>query len=251
MSLRFPLSNTMFGLLLVACSTTTTNQVDPASDDQQSGAAGAGTLPTGDNLAGGKNGAGAGGTTTDGSANASAGALSEGEFGGGGAASTTTVATKELSCSTYCSLVQSNCLSENVKQYKSMESCVSSCAAFLLGSINDTGGNTLGCRAHYALLSVSDPTLCAAAGPSGGGRCGNNCDAYCALMERVCSTVFDDATACRGDCVKMAGVDEITYRYNGSGDNLQCRIYHTTFGAEGFPEIHCPHASPVPQGPCS
>jgi hypothetical protein len=146
--------------------------------------------------------------------------------------------------------VQNNCLAENVKQYKSTESCLSSCAAFLLGSLNDTSGNTLGCRAHYALLAATDTTQCAAAGPSGGARCGSNCDAYCALMERVCPTVFDDVSTCRVGCLKMAGVDETNYKYGGSGDNLQCRIYHATFGAEGFPEIHCPHASPVPQGPC-
>jgi hypothetical protein len=139
-----------------------------------------------------------------------------------------------------------------VKQYKSDTSCLNSCAAFLLGSSKDTSGNTLGCRAHYATLAATEPaTNCAAAGPAGGGRCGSNCDAYCALMARTCATVFEDDLQCRTDCLAMVGVDELAYRFGASGDNLQCRIYHATFAAEGFPELHCPHASPIPTAPCA
>lgn len=213
-------------LFQIACSTSTTTQAD------QNGKSGAGGTAGDENAgASGDSNVQAGGTSAVGGANS---------------------APRELGCSSYCTSVQQSCLTESVKQYKSDESCLNSCAAFPLGTIKDTRGNTLGCRAQYAQLAAVDPVAnCSAAGPSGGGHCGTNCDAYCALMARVCGSAFDDDAACRTACLAMVGVDEVTYKYGGSGDNLQCRIYHSTFGAEGFPEIHCPHASPVPMAPCA
>jgi hypothetical protein len=211
-----------------ACSTATTTQASAVDSGGDSGASDQGTEGHG----GATSNQGSGGTPAN----------------GGSSGSTSVV----LSCPTYCTAVQLSCSTESVKQYKSDQSCTASCAAFLLGSEQDTTGNTLGCRAHYATLATTDAAAnCAAAGPSGGGKCGTNCDAYCALMARVCPTVFDDDALCRTACQAMAGVDEVAYRYGLSGDNLQCRIYHATFGAEGFPEIHCPHASPVPTSPCA
>lgn len=222
------LTSTLLGVLAVACSTTTTTQSAPNDHDGDSGASGEDSTVA----------SGTGGTTHS--------------NGTGGAAPSGTGSSADLSCASYCRVVQTNCATETVKQYKSDESCTSSCAAFLLGSVKDTSGNTLGCRAQYATLAAIDPAAnCAAAGPSGGGRCGTNCDAYCALMARVCPTVFDDDASCRSACRQMAGVDDVAYRSATGGDTLQCRIYHATFGAEGFPELHCPHASPVPTMPCA
>lgn len=237
-------------MLVAACSTSTTTQANGADDG---GDAGAGGSSDGGTSAGGSPTAEAGTRSANGGGvQAGSGGAPAGSGGtqAGSAGTTSTVA--ELTCSTYCAAVETNCLAETVKQYKSPESCMSSCAAFRLGTLNDRSGNTLGCRSHYAALAATDSaTHCSSAGPSGGGRCGTNCDAYCALMATVCPSVFEDETLCRTDCQQMVGVGQTNYRAGGSGDNLQCRIYHVTFAAEGFPAVHCPHAAPVPLAPCA
>jgi len=70
-------------------------------------------------------------------------------------------------------------------------------------------------------------------------------------MAAVCPAVYEDDATCRSACVAMEGVDQVDYQIGGTGDNLQCRIYHATFAAEGNPELHCQHASPTPTSPCS
>jgi hypothetical protein len=49
----------------------------------------------------------------------------------------------------------------------------------------------------------------------------------------------------------MKGITDKQYVVGTSGNNLQCRLYHATFAAEGFPDVHCPHASPTPTAPCA
>lgn len=231
-------------LAYVGCSTSTTTQARDSSggNGQTAGQGGeqAGSAGTADSgTAGGSHATGHTGQT---------GGTSTSTSGQGGTVATGT----ELSCSAYCALVLNNCNSDTTLQYKSDVSCMNSCAAFRLGTPRDSSGNTLGCRAHYAALASADPTSnCAAAGPGGVGTCGTNCDAYCSLMATVCSSVYEDETICRSACLLMTGVAERTYQAGGSGDNLQCRIYHATFAAEGFPDVHCPHASPTPTPPCA
>jgi len=69
-------------------------------------------------------------------------------------------------CSTYCAAIQANCTGTNA-QYADATACMTACAAFPPGSLADTSGNTLGCRAVYAgTLSVTDPVVnCPHAGP--------------------------------------------------------------------------------------
>lgn len=129
---------------------------------------------------------------------------------------------------------------------------MNSCVAFAPGSLTDTTTNTLGCRFSHALSAAESPDPnCAAAGPSGGGVCGTNCEAYCSLMLAICPSVYEDQTTCLSSCAKMTGVNDVAYHFGASGDNLPCRIYHATFAAEGSPEIHCVHASPTPALPCA
>jgi len=229
------------GLGACSCSTSTVTQ---ARDNQSGGQAGS---------------AGEGGTSTQGSTHqTSTDTASGGTAQSGGSASSTSAQggtaalSTELTCSSYCALVQANCNTDTTRQYKSDISCMNSCAAFRLGTNKDSSGNTLGCRAHYAALAATNTTAnCPAAGPAGIGTCGSNCDGYCSLMTTLCGSVYEDETVCHNACVLMTGVDNATYLSGGSGDNLQCRIYHATFAAEGFPTVHCPHASPTPLSPCA
>lgn len=233
----------LVGWVLTSCSTSTTTTARGGGGGGGGGDAGAGSSAGGEAGAtteGGSSGAATGGKSTAG------GASTTGAQGG------SSTAALDLSCSSYCALVQSNCSTDTTRQYKSDDSCMNSCAAFRLGSRLDASGNTLGCRAHFAALAGADPaTNCPAAGPAGVGSCGTNCDSYCALMATICPSVYEDEAVCRAACVTMTGVASKTYQSGGSGDNLQCRIYHATFAAEGFPAVHCPHASSIPMAPCA
>lgn len=159
---------------------------------------------------------------------------------------------QDLSCRNYCTAINTACAAGAAIQYKSDLSCMNSCPAFPSGTIGDTSNNSLGCRYSHALAAASNPDQnCAAAGPSGGGVCGTNCDAYCFLMAQICPSVYEDLTVCNSACITMVGVNDTAFHTNVSGDTLQCRIYHATFAAEGSPDIHCVHASPLPALPCA
>ena len=215
-------------IVLLGCSSTSTTQV----------VGGSGTGGTNDNPAQGGSGSDAGATGSGGTASS------------GGAASVQT--SLDLNCRNYCTAIQAACVSGSNAQYKSDLSCMNSCPAFAPGSFNDASINTLGCRFNHALQAATNPDQhCAAAGPSGGGVCGNNCNAYCSMMLTICPTVFEDQATCETACQSMTGVDITSYHAPASGNNLQCRIYHVTFAAEGSPEIHCVHASPTPAAPCA
>ena len=109
----------------------------------------------------------------------------------------------------------------------------------------------MGCRLSHALVAAESPDQnCAAAGPSGGKVCGSYCDGYCSLMLAICPSVYEDQSTCSAACQGMTVLPD-TYQFGGSGDNLQCRIYHATFAAEGSPDIHCVHAAPTPALPCA
>lgn len=159
---------------------------------------------------------------------------------------------RDLNCTDYCAAILAACVTGDQIQYKSLLSCMNSCPAFVVGTLQDTSSNTLGCRFSHALAALESPAQnCAAAGPSGGGVCGTNCDAYCSLMLSICSTVYENQADCNTSCLAMNGVTDTAYNTSASGDNLQCRIYHATFAAEGNPTLHCMHASPTPLLPCA
>jgi hypothetical protein len=222
-------------LAVVACSTSTTTKVD--GDDY--GGSG------GDQGSAGASQTGGGGTPP-----AGGGGSQGGQANTGGMAGSSTGA-EVLSCSAYCKNIFANCNSDTSRQFGSDVSCLKTCAAFRVGNANETSGNSLGCRAHFAALAANDESNCAAAGPSGGGVCGTPCDAYCAIMQSVCTSVYEDASVCRSACIQMSGISEKKYVVGISGDNVQCRLYHATFAAEGFPDIHCPHAASTPTSPCA
>ncbi len=193
-----------------------------------------------------------GGTAGDSSAGGAA-SLSLGGFSGsGGTTGTGGSIGHDLNCTNYCAAMMSACVSGDQVQYKSLLSCMNSCPAFVVGTLQDTSSNTLGCRFSHAQAALQSPTQnCTAAGPSGGGVCGTNCDAYCSLMLSICPSVYENQADCNTSCVAMTGVSDTVYNTSVMGDNLQCRIYHATFAAEGNPTLHCMHASPTPLLPCA
>ena len=162
------------------------------------------------------------------------------------------------SCSLYCDRVMSACTDSNA-QYADSAACLAHCETYagwdLGASIDETSGNTVGCRIYHATVAASEnPELhCPHAGPSGGDVCGSWCTNYCALAGKNCtggdelfSNVDDCTTACAGFAETGAANDV-------DGDTVQCRIYHLGVAGNsdaGGASTHCPHGSSDGGGVC-
>src|SRR5690606_16475090 len=95
---------------------------------------------------------------------------------------------QEVNCTDYCEAVTGAC-TDAYAQYTNNDACLAVCqtASWQLGTANDTGGNTLGCRTYHAAAAAADPaTHCGHAGSSGGNVCGSWCEVYCELALNAC-----------------------------------------------------------------
>lgn len=156
-------------------------------------------------------------------------------------------------CEAYCNAVVQNCPNA---EYNNVPTCLALCPAFDPGQSTDTSQDSLGCRAHYAALAATDPSNCRAAGPLGGGVCGNDlCNTFCALDTFVCianNAQFDGGEiGCETDCV----ADFDTYVTDAgndlalsTGNTLNCRVWHLEAAVGGGAtelNTHCPHTGVV------
>lgn len=144
-----------------------------------------------------------------------------------------------LSCPKYCDLVQSHCKNEHA-QYASKDECLAFCEHVPPGDPYDTKDTPgMYCRQLYAgNPSLTDPEkYCAAAGPFGGGVCGDRCTAFCQVAFSACAPdggvgPYASLPKCKTECVeypyKDAGVDGGGEGLDGpkTGDTLNCRLYH-------------------------
>jgi len=166
-----------------------------------------------------------------------------------------------LDCDSYCNAIQLHCSEANA-QYggtdsaAALQSCKQTCSkSFAPGtSVDETSGNTLGCRIHYAVDASNPakaPTDCIHAGPAGDLLtsssmmfCGDPCTSFCALEIKACGSVqmplpgdprdatnnslfqYQNMANCMQAC---AGLDK-THAYSPSakGDSLACRLYQAT-----------------------
>lgn len=145
----------------------------------------------------------------------------------------------QVNCAKYCDLVQSHCKGENA-QYGSKDDCLAFCEHLPPGDPNEpkeTPG--MYCRQVYAgSPSLTDPEqYCAAAGPFGGGICGDRCTAFCQVAFSACAPdggvrPYATVPKCKTECIeytfKEAGVDGGGEGLDGpkAGDTLNCRLYH-------------------------
>gem|GEM_PF-423280 len=162
------------------------------------------------------------------------------------------------SCADYCALVTANCTGDNA-QYTDETACLTYCetgASLPIGTLADTGGNTVGCRMYHAQAAVdlNDPvTHCPHAGPSGGNICGTWCENYCHLEDVNCTAnndIFGDDAACQAAC---ALYDPNGAAGDADGDTVQCRIYHLGVAGLDSPDsndLHCPHGAEDGGGVC-
>ncbi len=149
-------------------------------------------------------------------------------------------------CDLYCAAVTANCTGGN-QQYADLASCQTTCksgAAWTLGQVGDTSGDSVYCRYGQAGSAALLPaSFCSAAGPSGGGVCGSPCDAYCDLMDHACAGAYASASACQTACAAFptSGLPGAT-----SGNSLQCRAsYALQAVTSATPATSCSAAGTV------
>ncbi len=142
------------------------------------------------------------------------------------------------SCGKYCTVVMESCTDEHA-QYASRAECLELCARLPEGDAGDNESNSVACRQYFAgsPARTNAGSYCPAAGPFGGGVCGDRCIAFCGLALGACSpdagaapygSYPDCQTACAGYPYKDGGADGGGETPNGpaTGDTLNCRLYH-------------------------
>ncbi|MBS2018165.1 MAG: hypothetical protein JST00_35160 [Deltaproteobacteria bacterium] len=161
------------------------------------------------------------------------GGLVEPPDGGGGPSDAGAI--PELpTCEGYCTLVTSTCTDAST-QYRSREECLSVCALLPLGTGEEKGEGTVGCRQLYAGGPAKSDSVayCAAAGPFGGNLCGDRCSAFCQIAAAVCgpdsgkSSGYGTFAECQTTCAQLVYTDAGDDGLEGpaSGDTLNCRLY--------------------------
>jgi hypothetical protein len=205
-------------------------------------------------------------------ATALTGACGDSTSGGGGSTSSIVASASAssgqggagaLTCDFYCSKVMPSCLSQN-QQYLDLANCLSVCASFSPGALDDQKKDTLGCRvAEAGFVKVAPDTKCAHAGPSGGdlrgsqpGICGDGCEAFCNLEPMACTGAqqqYASASECMTACAAFPGQMSSDDFDTGDvkGNTFNCRLYHAVAAASD-PLTHCPHTKPsATADPCT
>lgn len=218
-------------------------ELDPALSDQP--AAGA-PSSNGAPLTGGGAGSSAGQSGSD----TAGGAPSDGGAAGGGAGARPIGdggAPASSLCERYCSAVMSNCQGQ-FAVYTSAEICLAVCALLPPGKPGDREVNSVECRLHAATIAENEMLhYCPIAGPGGNGKCGSNCQGYCALMAGICSEWSAiEPGACLGDCEQLPDLSTFTTdpsAQNYRGNHVQCRMFHACAALVDDARQHCEHAS--------
>jgi hypothetical protein len=188
-----------------------------------------------------------------------------------------------LDCNSYCTKIQANCTNANA-QYSDAEHCMAACSTFTIGTstVNDTTGNTLGCRVHFAAQASNAAVAandCAYAGPAGDlasaatpAFCsgGDVCAGFCAIDIQACGSVDSPLPGNPTDsnhnplsqyqnmdkCVVVCDRYDKTHAYSTAsrGDSFACRLFQATQAtaaadrSTACPDTGNPAASP---GPCT
>jgi len=253
----------MVAFALAACGS-------PAGGTHVSGSAGSqgATAGTGAGTAGvGSGSGGAVGTAGVGSGTAGVGSGSAGTVAGTAGAGGTVppIPTSVVVCMGYCSKVMANCTGPN-QQYTDMASCMAACKYMPAGAPADDGLNTASCRANAAAAATMDTSAikseCFQAGPLSYGKCGEDCDVYCAAALSYCGaasgykSLDDCSTTCSsmtrvlpGTTAAAPGMYNATYTPGPTPetkDTLECRAFYLFVDALQSPAMQtasCPNVA--------
>lgn len=154
-------------------------------------------------------------------------------------------------CTAYCDAVMAACTGEDAV-YTSDSACLSVCALLDAGDPEElSGDNTVACRNFWAQEAEREPAeFCSAAGPGGAGRCGSDCEAYCALYPQVCPDEADaqGTETCIEACGALVDQRDFDVVRDHGGDTVECRLVHVTSAALNA-TAHCQHAQLAPTQP--
>jgi hypothetical protein len=164
-------------------------------------------------------------------------------------------------CDEYCASVLDKCTG-NYAVYPSLEVCLAVCAQLPPGDEGDSEGNSVQCRLRAARQVTEQPADCPAAGPGGAGRCGENCESYCGLMDALCEAErLPDVDECIAKCAGLRDRDKLALEHDDSrysagalrardhdGDTVQCRLVHVSLAAGPLgAEAQCWQAALAPR----
>lgn len=171
--------------------------------------------------------------------------------------------TVQPTCSAYCADVIGVCghtLGAGAKpagQYLDDKACLAACETsykFPAGQVWNRSQNTLGCRVWHAKAALSEDPLfhCEAAGPTGGGVCGDPCELYCELTAATCAedlAPYESPAACLTACAEMDTSGKVGAT---QGDSLQCRLGLLAASWEDsfLPATQCPLVGADPKDGC-
>lgn len=172
-------------------------------------------------------------------------------------------------CSQYCGLVADRCQGDN-KVYDYPEQCMAVCQHMDPGGPNlgaSDNKNTVTCRLEKLQETEFDARPeenCPKVGPGGDGYCGDDCDSFCALRQKVCTGVPNqtyeddlDLAKCTANCRAVPKLATFDAARDQKGDSLQCRLVHVSEAAVSAQKAatHCLHTQTVPKSaptfPCS
>ncbi len=151
-------------------------------------------------------------------------------------------------CADYCNTMQKNCTQGNAV-YPDKATCLAVCADLPPGGPSaPANSNTVSCRARLATLAGSSQVeYCASAGPGGNGSCGNDCEAYCTLLQAICPDDYKAVASVRPctDSCKALEDEKGFSAAQQQGDTVQCRLVHLMAAAKdpAAAAAECPHAS--------
>lgn len=155
-------------------------------------------------------------------------------------------------CREYCDTVMGNCTEDNAV-YLNDAHCMGACLALEPGDSEPTG-NTVSCRLQRARAAEREADVeCRLAGPGGGGGpCGSDCDAWCALLAKACP---DESRRLGEDCAEtcataLVDLESFDVERDYGGDTLQCRLVHTVVSLAEDPAVHCAHSGLNPTSMC-
>ncbi len=169
-------------------------------------------------------------------------------------------------CNDYCNFVMNVCKDQYL-QYETTADCLSVCnsGSIDMGTVGDTSEDTLNCRVYhtYNALRTLGGGHCYHAGPGGDGHCGQVCPAYCKHAKGACgaeyTSTFPGGDAdCLKNCAGVVGTDDTTKQVDltydvatgkRGGNNIQCRLYHTTKAFSNTSE--CASALGLAGGSCA
>lgn len=146
-------------------------------------------------------------------------------------------------CVDYCDDVMAGCQAAHAV-YTTRAACIGVCNALEPGDEDEPAGNTVACRHRQANLAASQDApeeFCPAAGPAGGEACGDDCEAYCRLLEAACPEEYEGVLDCESACGGLTDGGPFNTNDYYTGDTLDCRLIHVSVSFVD-PANHCSHS---------